>query len=477
MAATDLPSVELSSQPLSLSFRSVVGGGGGGPGSSGSSSSSSSNSNTLGGRHFVACGLADGTVEVHDVTGLVDRRRRERGRRRGRAGRRGGGDGDDEKDGGGDDDDDGEDEDDTIVSSSPVHSSEVPSRPWSSSSAAEGKPEKEGGGGSSALLRGPSCRAVLFSNDDSNDAPSSSSSSSSVLFTAGNGGGIACLDSDRMCSFSGGMDDDDDDGPSPLWYIPDAHVRGGAANGRDAGINRLHQLPAGCRAGPLLVSGDDGGRVRLWDARLCGNGKGGNGGSSSSSSSLNRKKRSRDGGPPLLSPLPRGCVAEWSHHTDYISGFDSSLDDGTTLLVSSADGTVSILDVRRPGTPVRDLPPHPARARTFANKMPGDDGTDPTLLGRSDHQEDELLSVCALKGGRKVACGTAGGVLGIWSYGTWGDTSDRFPGHPAGVDALLRVDGSTLLTGSGDGLIRAVSIQPDRLLGVLGNCGGLPVEA
>ena len=81
-----------------------------------------------------------------------------------------------------------------------------------------------------------------------------------------------------------------------------------------------------------------------------------------------------------------------------------------------------------------------------------------------------------MKGGKKVVCGTQNGVLSVWSWGTWGDISDRFPGHPQSIDALLKIDEDTILTGSSDGAVRIVQIHPDRLLGVLGGHDGFPVE-
>ena len=44
------------------------------------------------------------------------------------------------------------------------------------------------------------------------------------------------------------------------------------------------------------------------------------------------------------------------------------------------------------------------------------------------------------------------------------------------LDALLKVDDQTVITGSSDGCLRVVSVHPDKLLGVLGDCDGLPVE-
>jgi WD40 repeat protein len=124
-------------------------------------------------------------------------------------------------------------------------------------------------------------------------------------------------------------------------------------------------------------------------------------------------------------------------------------EDESTLLVTSADGSLSVYDLRNQSTAVR----------------------------KSDNQEDELLSIKLMKNGKKVVCGTGEGVLSVFSYGIWGDVSDRFPGHPASIDALVKVDEDTLLTGSSDGFIRVVSIHPDKFLGVIGdNHESFPIE-
>jgi hypothetical protein len=70
-----------------------------------------------------------------------------------------------------------------------------------------------------------------------------------------------------------------------------------------------------------------------------------------------------------------------------------------------------------------------------------------------------------MKRGRKVICGSQEGVLNIFDYSDIEDISDRFPGHPASVDALLALDEDVLLTGSSDGLIRIISILPNKMLG------------
>lgn len=89
-------------------------------------------------------------------------------------------------------------------------------------------------------------------------------------------------------------------------------------------------------------------------------------------------------------------------------------------------------------------------------------------------------------------CGSQDGVICIFSSGMWADMSDRFPGHPQSIDTMLKIDEDTICTGSSDGLIRyilytilssfyslshsIVQLQPNRLLGVIGDHEDFPVE-
>ena len=41
---------------------------------------------------------------------------------------------------------------------------------------------------------------------------------------------------------------------------------------------------------------------------------------------------------------------------------------------------------------------------------------------------------------------------------------------------MYKVDESTVLTGSSDGLIRAISLQPNKMIGILGDHDEFPVE-
>lgn len=86
-------------------------------------------------------------------------------------------------------------------------------------------------------------------------------------------------------------------------------------------------------------------------------------------------------------------------------------------------------------------------------------------------------AVAVMKSGKKVVCGSQSGVLAIWSWGYWNDCSDRFPGHPESVDAVIKWDEDTLITGSSDGAVRVINVLPNKLLGVIGeHAEDMPVE-
>lgn len=192
----------------------------------------------------------------------------------------------------------------------------------------------------------------------------------------------------------------------------------------------------------LVATGDDDGVVRLWDPR--------------------------QGGGETAKP-----VQSYDHHFDWITDLlwcthldaprtrskedahkrkkeEAPSQDGRSRLVcTSGDGTLSVIDIR---------------AKKNAAEV-------------SDDQEDELLSITAIKGGKKLVVGTQLGILSLWapSRGLL-DHVDRFPGHPSSVDALCTLDDDTVLTGSSDGLIRVVQLFPHKLLGIIGDHGGMPVE-
>ncbi len=123
--------------------------------------------------------------------------------------------------------------------------------------------------------------------------------------------------------------------------------------------------------------------------------------------------------------------------TDFVSS-----DDGATLFASSADGTLSVYDIRfinRKGTPRSviqpEIDPSAATTRTTLSNSWEKSG-----YTQSDNQEDELLSLVLLKKSQKLLVGSQQGILSLFSYNQWADISDRFPGHPQSIDALVKID-------------------------------------
>ncbi|KAI0052373.1 WD40 repeat-like protein [Auriscalpium vulgare] len=182
----------------------------------------------------------------------------------------------------------------------------------------------------------------------------------------------------------------------------------------DSPINRIKRLMP-----HLLSTGDDEGVIKLWD------------------------------------PRKPEAIRAYTQHFDFISDF-MWLDDKKQLVATSGDGTLSVMDVR-------------------AKK------TEP--FAQSEDQEDELLSILPIKSGTKVVIGTQLGILSVFNRAKgWGDCVDRIPGHPHSIDALCALPSSypsshsTILTGSSDGLLRAVELFPTKLVGVIADHGDFPIE-
>ncbi|KAH8063448.1 hypothetical protein JL722_2618 [Aureococcus anophagefferens] len=138
--------------------------------------------------------------------------------------------------------------------------------------------------------------------------------------------------------------------------------------------------------GPVVAVGDDAGTVALYDARL----------------------RAGDG---------RRGVLEAAPHEDYVADLACAADH---LFSAGADGRLGVCDPRR----------------------------NLRQLRVSDPQDDELLSVEVMKRVQSRLRHDDGALV-VYSWGRWGDSSDRIVGHPESVDVLLRVDDDVLL-----GLVR-----------------------
>jgi WD40 repeat protein len=166
--------------------------------------------------------------------------------------------------------------------------------------------------------------------------------------------------------------------------------------------------------GGMMASGDEGGLLRLWDVRAA-----------------------PSSAPPVT----------FDKHTDVLTAllFDEARG---ALLAASGDGTLGVFDVRR-------------------NKL---------LARTPEGSEEELLSLALLKSGTAVVAGTQDGVLLTWEWGQWAAAPERFTGHPESIDSLARVDEDTVVTASSDGLLRLVTLRPNKLVGVIGEHGDDPVE-
>ncbi|OZJ04549.1 hypothetical protein BZG36_02694 [Bifiguratus adelaidae] len=139
------------------------------------------------------------------------------------------------------------------------------------------------------------------------------------------------------------------------------------------------------------------------------------------------------------------AVQTYSEHSDFISDM-SWVDTKRQLIATGGDGYLSVWDIRKPN-----------------------------VAAMSDNLEDELLSVEV--NGRKAVVGSQEGILNLFSYGYWGDITDRFLGHPNSIDTIVKIDEDTVCTGSSDGIIRVVSILPNKLLGIIGDHGeDFPIE-
>ena len=213
-------------------------------------------------------------------------------------------------------------------------------------------------------------------------------------------------------------------------------------NAHKAAVNRIISIDA-----HTIASGDDDGVVKVWDTRQ------------------------------------QTACGQFAPFVDFVS------DMAHVPMGAGAGETapgVSAVDPAAPGTSAAGAA---AGAASAAAAHPGTlvatsgDGTVGHLclrswkaLGQSDTLDDELLSVCVMKRGKKALAGSQMGVLHVFDYGEWEEPSDRFPGHPSSIDAIVKVDEDTVLTGSSDGIIRVIGVLPNKMLGVVGEHGDMPVE-
>ncbi|NXV97383.1 WDR55 protein, partial [Calonectris borealis] len=140
------------------------------------------------------------------------------------------------------------------------------------------------------------------------------------------------------------------------------------------------------------------------------------------------------------------AILEARQQEEYISAM--AVDgNGKILLTASGDGTLGVFNVKR---------------RRFE------------LL--SEPQNGDLTSVVLLKRGKKVACGSSEGTIYLFNWDGFGAASDRFALRAESVDCMVPITDSIVCVGSLDGVIRAVNILPNRVLGCVGQHLGEPIE-
>ncbi|NXA54519.1 WDR55 protein, partial [Nothocercus julius] len=154
-----------------------------------------------------------------------------------------------------------------------------------------------------------------------------------------------------------------------------------------------------------------------------------------------------EGGALKVWDLRKGAaVLEAREHEEYISAMAVDA-NGKLLLTASGDGTLGVFNIKR---------------RRFE------------LL--SEPQNGDLTSVVLLKRGKKVACGSSEGTIYLFNWDGFGATSDRFALRAESIDCMVPITENIVCTGSLDGVIRAVNVLPNRVLGCVGQHTGEPIE-
>lgn len=86
----------------------------------------------------------------------------------------------------------------------------------------------------------------------------------------------------------------------------------------------------------------------------------------------------------------------------------------------------------------------------------------------SDSIDEELFAIEMVKNGKYIVCPSSEGSLIIYRREELEHHVDRIQGLPGSVDAMIKVNENTLISGTEDGYVRGVSIYPNSLLQVLG---------
>jgi WD40 repeat protein len=156
----------------------------------------------------------------------------------------------------------------------------------------------------------------------------------------------------------------------------------------------------------LLASGDDEGVIKIWDLRTCQE------------------------------------VYEVHEQDGSITGMTANA-EMNLLCATSTDGNLGVYDLRKPN------------------------GSKEKLYALSDSTDEDFYSIAIVKDGKKVLCTSQEGVIYIYKWDWFGESADRIVGHPNAIDAMVKIDENTVITGSEDGYLRGVSIGPNKILSLL----------
>jgi len=191
-----------------------------------------------------------------------------------------------------------------------------------------------------------------------------------------------------------------------IGVISNGKLEGKLSGAHPAPINSLMHIQDNC----IVASGDDDGLIKIWDLRVA---------AASTGHKLD------------------GCVMQFNEHEGTI--MDMKLNDDANMLLSAGnDGHLGVFDLRKG-----------------------------SLYAMSDNFEEDLTALVICKYQKKVLVSTSEGTINIFSWDWFGDCNDRIVGHPNSIDTMIKYDEDTIITGSEDGLIRAVSVLPNKIIAIL----------
>ncbi|EPY30352.1 WD domain containing protein [Strigomonas culicis] len=185
-----------------------------------------------------------------------------------------------------------------------------------------------------------------------------------------------------------------------------AQKKAAAVNPHKFGISALNVCDEN-----LIATGDDDGLIAIWDMRA------------------------------------RRPAFTYHEHGDYVSQL-CYFSDVQELVSSSGDTCLIVYDVR--GGKVRD----------FSEKRK-DEISCFAFINSSGANNSTFIP--------SIVCGTPGGALPLWKYGSWSRPYDTLEYHPKEVDSIISFHGENtafnhniILTGACDGLVRVIQMYPMR---------------